>query len=478
MVYMIEILPATTADALVAMRHANQQRRAAEVAEVIAISRAAHLYDVTVADCWDGVEKMMAGGLDGTPSIGEFLSLEIAGVLEISQSTALKRIADVLNVQHRHPGVWEAFLAGHLWWWQAAAISEGCASLDAVAVAAVETRIRHALHIMRFTQLMHHLPGWVVEADPEQARQRHALARSHRGIEIHRISDGSCDVDGRLAPQDAAVFDHALGQLAAEMPEPALPEGVDPSSPHAARYRHDARRAAAVGELARRACGQDTLPTHTLVVHINAHHPSGDGGEATAAVLGGAATVERWGHILTANLPEFLAGSRVVVRPVIDPNAMPPIDPHDPTDAMRLALSVRNPWDVFPYSTHPARICDADHTIPYIPGRGGQTRMENLGPLSRRAHRAKTHGGWRLTQPQPGTFHWRSPAGFEYLVTPGGTTTLNVPRAGPPDEPPGRPSEPPEYLTADPPSDHPAWDQPPLTEAVSWITHQATLIGV
>lgn len=475
---MIEVLPTTTADALVAMRHANQQRRAAEVAEVIAIARAAQLYDVTAADCWAGVEKMVAGGLDGTPLIGEFLALEIAGVLEISQSTALKRIADVLNVQHRHPGVWEVFLAGDLWWWQAAAISEACASLDAKAVAAVEARIGHALKIMRFTQVMHHLPGWVVEADPEQARQRHALARSYRGIEIHRISDGSCDVHGRLAPQDAAVFDHALGQLAAEMPEPALPQGVDPSSPHAAKFSHDTRRAAAVGELARRASGQDTLPTHTLVVHIDAHHPADEGQDSAAAVLGGVATVERWGHILTTDLPEFLAGSRVVVRPVIDPNAMPAIDPHDPSDAMRLALSVRNPWDVFPHSTRPARICDADHTAPYMPGRGGQTRLENLGPLSRRAHRAKTHGGWRLTQPQPGTFHWRSPAGFEYLVTPRGTTTLTVPRTGPPDDPPDRPPEPPEYLTADPPLEHPAWDQPPLAETAAWITHQAALVCV
>lgn len=33
-------------------------------------------------------------------------------------------------------------------------------------------------------------------------------------------------------------------------------------------------------------------------------------------------------------------------------------------------------------------------------------------------HRAKTHGGWRLTQPHPGTFLWTSPLGFGYLVTP------------------------------------------------------------
>ena len=46
------------------------------------------------------------------------------------------------------------------------------------------------------------------------------------------------------------------------------------------------------------------------------------------------------------------------------------------------------------------------------------TRPDNLGPLSRKVHRAKTHGGWQLDQPSPGVFLWRSPLGFGYLVTP------------------------------------------------------------
>lgn len=185
--------------------------------------------------------------------------------------------------------------------------------------------------------------------------------------------------------------------------------------------------------------------------------------------------MEKWGRLLSSELPRFLSNSRVLVRPVIDPCALPAVDPHDPPEAMRLALNVRNPFDVFPHSSRPARACDADHTHSYTPGLPGQTRMDNLGPLSRRPHRAKTHGGWHLTQPEPGSFHWRSPAGFEYLVTAHGTTTLTIPRAGPPPDPVNL--EPPEQA-ADPPPDHPAWNQSPLPEVEAWIRQYAILTGV
>ena len=60
---------------------------------------------------------------------------------------------------------------------------------------------------------------------------------------------------------------------------------------------------------------------------------------------------------------------------------------------------------------------DIDHTRPWEPT-GRLTRPDNLGPLSRKVHRAKTFGGWQLTQPSPGNYLWRSPLGFGYLVTP------------------------------------------------------------
>ncbi|MFZ2441504.1 MAG: hypothetical protein WAW51_04050, partial [Ilumatobacteraceae bacterium] len=85
---------------------------------------------------------------------------------------------------------------------------------------------------------------------------------------------------------------------------------------------------------------------------------------------------------------------------------------------------------VFPFGATPASDCDMDHTIAFVAGRAGQTCLRNLGPLSRKTHRAKTHGKWKLEQPAPGVFHWTSPHGYRYRVTAAGTTRIAVP-AGP-----------------------------------------------
>ena len=170
---------------------------------------------------------------------------------------------------------------------------------------------------------------------------------------------------------------------------------------------------------------------------------------AGCPVASGAAVVERWGALLTARIPEFLAGSRVTVRPVVDPWVISPETPHRPSVSLRTAVETLMPHDVFPYGATPSRSCDLDHTIPYADDGGpGQTRWGNLGPLSRFTHRVKTHGGWHLTQPEPGIFHWSSPAGYQYLVTAQGTIRIA--------SPPPRPREP------EPP---PGWEDPPPPEA-------------
>ena len=70
---------------------------------------------------------------------------------------------------------------------------------------------------------------------------------------------------------------------------------------------------------------------------------------------------------------------------------------------------------------------DLDHTQPYRdPDEGGppgQTRPDDLGPMTRRHHRIKTHGhGWTVRQVFDGVCVWRTPHGRHYLVDHTGTT--------------------------------------------------------
>ena len=87
-------------------------------------------------------------------------------------------------------------------------------------------------------------------------------------------------------------------------------------------------------------------------------------------------------------------------------------------------MLLRDTYEVFPYSSRAAREGDLDHTVPFRPGGKGQTRASNLGPLSRKPHRAKTHAGWDLEQPGPGIFWWEAPNGERYRVGPNGTIRI------------------------------------------------------
>jgi hypothetical protein len=148
------------------------------------------------------------------------------------------------------------------------------------------------------------------------------------------------------------------------------------------------------------------------------------------------ARVENVGPVLLGRLRMLLGeGCTIHLKPVIDlPAGHTPIDAYEIPASLREQLQLRYPADVFPYAAAVSRSIDLDHTIPYLsPDKGGppgQTRLGNLGPHVRRHHNQKTHGGWQVRQPEPGTWLWRSPHRRIYLVNTSGTHPLgNTPYA-------------------------------------------------
>jgi hypothetical protein len=144
----------------------------------------------------------------------------------------------------------------------------------------------------------------------------------------------------------------------------------------------------------------------------------------------GLARVEDVGPVLLGRLRQLLSDHcRLSLKPVIDlPAGHTPVDSYEIPAALREQLQLRYPADVFPYAATVSRRLDIDHTIPYLhPDTGGppgQTRIGNLGPHVRRSHRYKTFAAWRVRQPEPGSWLWRSPHGRIYLVNAIGTHPL------------------------------------------------------
>ncbi len=130
------------------------------------------------------------------------------------------------------------------------------------------------------------------------------------------------------------------------------------------------------------------------------------------------ARVQDLGPATLEELRTWLGHDRIDLRPVIDVPNTTAVDAYEVPPAMREAMQLREPFEVFPYGATPATRADQDHTIPYTPttagGPPGQTRPGNLGPLNRRHHRAKTFGAFTCHQPLPGLYLWRTPSGHWY----------------------------------------------------------------
>jgi hypothetical protein len=99
------------------------------------------------------------------------------------------------------------------------------------------------------------------------------------------------------------------------------------------------------------------------------------------------------------------------------------LDCYEVPDRLRERIQLRSPASAFPWSAATGRRMDLDHTTPYTAtGPPGQTRVGNLGPLTRFEHRVKTHArGWRHRQTEPGVHHWRTPTGHHFTVDHTGT---------------------------------------------------------
>jgi hypothetical protein len=94
---------------------------------------------------------------------------------------------------------------------------------------------------------------------------------------------------------------------------------------------------------------------------------------------------------------------------------------------MRELVILRDRTCVFPYCDKSSRDCDLDHIEAFVEmddgGPPGQTRPDNLAPLCRRHHRAKTHHGWTYQPNRDGTYTWTSPHGQRYTVDTRGIVT-------------------------------------------------------
>ena len=414
----------TARELTLALADADRRERQAAADKAQLIAALCDVYratDGSANPALPGSEQLISVGADGTPVVSDFLVLEIGPLLGMSEASAGMLICDVLNLRHRHPFLWQAVGELKVEVWKARRIANDVAraGLTLDAALAIDEKITPYLDKLPVGPLLRKLSRMIVKADEVLAEQRAKKARRERFVRIHHDIDGVSTVVARVATSDAIALDTALTLAASDAILTGRSEGVDEL------------RSVAFGDLALAYLnnpGPAVAPASStanrriprvaeIVVHIT---------RETLTDGRGVARVEGVGPMLLDQVREVLGGcSKIRIQPVIDLNDDPGVDTYEIPDRIRRHVNLRNPVEGFPFSSRNSARCDLDHTSPYRhgqPKQAAQTRASNLGPLSRKVHRAKTLGAWTLTQPTPGTFLWTSPMGLTYTVDRHGTT--------------------------------------------------------
>lgn len=474
------------AEAIATIHEARRERWAASAREFMAVAAFAdHYLDPDETPMVPGTERMLHWAGEGAPAVAEFCSLELMAALRISDAAAITLIRDSLAVRHRFPTLWRMLAAGEVEVWRARDIITLTSQATLATCTRINTQIIPRLNSLGWRAATEWIKAIVLEDAGQAAQSEHEKALASRRVTIGESHLGVTTIDGVIGAADAVFLDAQLNRLAH-----ILAEGGNTNT-------HDVRRAQALGLMATppralqllqasltdqlpddldaecpaagqrgHTCGTITqnpdqlLPRTNLVLHLtDTTTATGEG-----LVRGGT----RLGPLAAGWLQTLLGHTRITIRPVIDLNNVAPVDAYECPQRMREAVELLNPVEVFPHSQRGSHRLDLDHTQPWQqptnPGSAQnkdsgntwandnptataepvpQTRLDNLGPLTRKTHRAKTHGGWRLTQPHPGVFHWTSPVGYGYTVT-GNHTHLTH-------DPTGRILTPPATSSTDPP---------------------------
>ena len=407
---------------------------------------------------------------DGIPLVTSDGVLELAVLLQVSPRSAECLVRDVLELVHRLPRTWHAIMTGDVEDWQGRQLAKATRHLKAEQAQWVDREIGDVLQTLPFGRATAVVEAKVIAADPalhserleaDDAKQfvstrrrsnvhglRTMVARGRAGDIARLEAMISLLADQMLAAGDLADGDTRRAKALVLLANPAMAcvflAGMDTSGPQPADTLESeetaspsaAELAREFGRILREMGGVEKLrPRSVLYLHISQAAVEGVRAAQVARVEDPVAA----GPISIEQLREWLKNDRITVRPVIDPLESAPVDCYEIPARLHEAQALLTPFEVFPYGTCSARQADDDHTIAYVPmdkgGPPGQTAIGNLGPLGRSRHLAKTFGGFRVHQPLPGLYYWRTPTGWWYQVDHRGTQPLGRDRPAILDEP-------------------------------------------
>ena len=431
--------------------------------EALRTRRLAEVTELDLAIQWavvnghqrDDRDPMVTPGGDGTPAVREHAIPALAMARETHPATTRALIADGLDLVHRLPLTWAIVQAGDCEPWIARKVAVLSRALLSEQVGRVDRAVAKAIGHHAASTVLEIARAKVIEADPETHRAEQERSRHQRYVSLSRSDEfGYRHLIARVTAGDAAWIDAMVDRVADILAETM---GHD--------HNHDELRSLALGWLTRPVDLMKLLLDHT---HPAAHLETGEAqqpeqpawapdhlaqtvdrlcsltSQQLARLRGrgrlfvhltdealrtreGVARVEGVGPIDVRQLAEVLGHADVTVTPVLDLRQRRRSDAYEHPEVTKDHVWVQTGGDCFPFTPRTATRdgVDFDHAIPYDDtGPPGQTGPHNSGPLRRRHHRTKTHGGYTTRVVGPGRHLWRTTYGQAYLVDHTGTTRL------------------------------------------------------
>ena len=359
-------------------------------------------WDRQVAHCEAMKLAAMSAVVDADVHQGEFVSHEVAAALRISRPAADRLVMLCRRLGRTLPGTARALADGLISRAHAMVLSEETGPLSAELAGRVEAALLPGAGSRTAGQLRYAAVKLIARLDPDGYAARHARRRPGHDVTVSDLGDGISGIWAQLDTPDAAVVKAAVDAWAdshtTQLPELTVGQ----------------RRTQALVEWAQAYLATDAPTRHGRPVSVDlvidlptllglAEHP----GEIVGY------------GVIPADLARRLAADASWRRLVTDPQTGHLLDcgrtRYRPTQLLRNYLLAREKVSAFPGSASPSERCDIDHANPFP---HGGTDRDNLGPLDRRAHRAKTTRRLDHRKARDGTSRWRSPTGHTYRTEP------------------------------------------------------------
>lgn len=390
---------------------------------------------------------------------GEFVHVEVAFVLSITEYAATRMISLGCDLRLRLHRVSAAFASGEIDLGKATALSDALANVSDDALDLIEQLLLDGADKCSSSRLKARARSLIARHDPEGVRARRRRAQEDRDVRISAGVDGMSTLDGVLPAVGAHIVAAKLQTMSRQVC------ARDPRT--LAQRRADALVALSEGRAVLACacgtdCGRDVEPVSapsqaTILVGVNVSTLLGF--DDLPAFLHGYGAIdaelareiaadavwrqvltlsEKDRHILCQNLTGthgFKTGGPVLgvgrrsSAPLVSPAAVAARKryreerTYRPSAALARTVRTRDGTCRFPNCGVRAENCDLDHTVPFNhenPDRGGLTTEQNLASVCRRHHRLKTWGYWTVRQIGGGQLEWVAPTGSLVVTKPRG----------------------------------------------------------